>query len=592
MNPEVPCGNLDKSKSRAREISQYRNARDDAHTKLCLLAQLATKATGADIAGVSLVYCTYIIVITSDGLPAQRYDCTDSICARAVGSHEAFFEISDLDANPEFPATQFPAMRHYAAVTLCNGHGYVLGTLWVMAALPGSLETSQSFLLKGLGKLVVDVLEMHFRDPATGMHNRAALVHLTQDIMALPLVSEILVGYINFAGFRRINEIFGRDIGDWLLRAIANRLQSWGDQDELVGHFGGDRFGFTLRGSRSSERLLSLQQAIDEPFRLPDGRLHLMYARIGLARDSLPTQHDSGMLFEMAETASSTISAMHGRSVIYEYTNVLRDRSRVLQALQALLDGCPHAGKLCVYYQPQVNFFDDRLIGFEALARWSHPELGQVPPQTFVELAGSTGRCYELDMRIVRLVCEMMGKWNDAGLLCVPISLNLSRISLVNPRLPEEIAMLLLENCLPGEMLEIEITEGQLLEHPSALQKCIDALKVLGLRIAIDDFGTGYSNLDAIASLHFDRLKVDRRFVHGVADSETTASLFLLIQAVAQVSGAELLCEGLEREEDLEWLRRHQAFCVQGWYFGSAQPAEHAERMLRCWKSRLLEQDN
>lgn len=571
---------------RTQEIARYRIVQDNVDPRLRLLAQLAVKSTGADIGGITLIYRTHALVVTGAGVEPQQLERIASICAHAVEHQAPFFEVSDILA-AQLPANQFPEMRHYAAATLLGRRGYVLGTLWVMTRAPRQLDESQRLLLQGLGRLVVDALEMHYRDAVTGMSNRTALVQQVQDMIASRKATDIMVGYIDLTGFHQVNEIYGRDAGDRLLAEFAQRLQCWVDSDGAAGHFGSDRFGFALFGAVPDERLATLRKAVDEPYHLSAGRVHALSARIGIVREPLPTLICAGALFDMAETASSIIGAMHGFSVVREYSGVLRDRSRMLQALLDVLDNRADGGELNVFYQPQVNFADGSLIGFEALARWRHPTLGSVPTQNFVALAESSGHSFKLDMYVARLVCQMVRRWQDASLPSVPVSLNLSRATLVNPRLPEAIAALLAEYDLSGALLEVEVTEGQLLEAPQALHKCVDALRALGLRIAIDDFGIGYSNLDAIASLHFDRLKVDRRFVHGVADSATTASLFQLIQGVARVSGAELLCEGLERQIDLDWLRSNHAYCVQGWYFSTARAPQHVERLLHSWQNQV-----
>ncbi len=572
---------------RAQEIGRYRIAQDNADPKLGLLAQLAVRSTGADIGGISLVYRTHVLVVTGAGIAPRQLERITSICAHAVERQAAFFEVPDTLAAPQLAAKEFLEMRHYAAATLFSKRGYVLGTLWVMTRIPRQLDEAQRLLLQGLGRLVVDALEMHYCDAVTGMHNRAALSQQVQDMIALATAPDIVVGYIDLTGFHQVNEIYGRDNGDRLLAQFAQRFQGWMGSRGAAGHFGSDRFGFAICGRVGDDQLAALRQAIDEPFHLPDGRIHALSARIGIVREPLPTLLSAGALFDMAETASGMIGAMHGFSVVREYSGVLRDRSRMLEALLNVLNSVPDSGELSVFYQPQVNFADGSLIGFEALSRWTHPVLGSVPTQDFVTLAESSGYSFKLDLYVARRVCQMVRRWQDAGLPAVPVSLNFSRATLVHPRLPEAIASLLAEYALAGALLEVEVTEGQLLEAPQALHQCVESLRTLGLRIAIDDFGIGYSNLDAIANLNFDRLKVDRRFVHGVADSATTASLFQLIQGVARVSGAELLCEGLERQIDLDWLESNHAYCVQGWYFSTAQAPQHVERLLRTWQDQV-----
>lgn len=571
---------------RTQELDCYRVVPGDLDPRLHLLAQLAVKATGADIGGISLVYRTHVLVVGA-GAEQQQLEKAISLCAHATEFQVAFFEVPDVLAEPELTAKQFRGMRHYAAATLFSRRGYVLGTLWVMTRPPRQLDESQRLLLQGLSRLVVEALDMRYCDAVTGMHNRTALVRQVQDMIAPPTASAIVVGYIDLSGFRQVNEIHGRDVGDRLLAEFAQRFKHWIHARGAAGHFGSDRFGFALPAAVVDEQVAALRQVVDAPFDLPGGRVHALSARIGIVREPLPTLLCAGALFDMAETASSMIGPMHGFSVVREYGSVLRDRARLLQALLDVLDDVPDGGELAVYFQPQVNVADGSLIGFEALARWTHPVFGAVPTQNFVALAESSGHSFKLDMVVARLVCRMVRQWQDALLPAIPVSLNLSRATLTNPGLPEAIASLLAEYGLSGALLEVEVTEGQLLEAPQTLHKCVDTLRALGLRIAIDDFGIGYSNLDAIATLHFDRLKVDRRFVHGVADSATTASLFQLIQGVARVSGAELLCEGLERQIDLDWLRRNHAYCVQGWYFSTAQPPQRAERLLRSWQTQV-----
>ncbi|NNG22013.1 putative bifunctional diguanylate cyclase/phosphodiesterase [Telluria aromaticivorans] len=585
MDSYFPSSGDDAAKLlRAQEISRYRITEGEANRNLHLLAQLAAQVTCADISGVTIVHDLHVAVVTGTGVVPQHFNRDDSICAHAVDVQAPFFEVQDMSVSPRFATIQFTEMRHYAAATLFSKRGYLLGTLWVMSCRPRALDESQGLLLLGLGRLAVDALDKQYCDAATGMHNRSSLLQQLQEVLAGSDASEVTVGYIDLTGFHQINEIYGRDAGDRILSEVANRLQHWIGREDLIGHLGGDRFGFALRGTAQDDRLQGLCKTIDKPFSLQEGPLYGLNARIGVVRRSLPTKVSAGALLDMAETAGRMIVSVHGFSVIREYGAVLRDRTRMLEALLKLLEDRPDAGELHMFYQPQVDFSNGCLIGFEALVRWTHPEMGVIPTQNFVALAESSGHCYELDLRIARLVCSTLRRWLDAGLHVVPVSLNLSRATLIHPRLPNAISALLDEMDIPGALLEVEVTEGHLLEAPQAIHQSVDALRSLGLRIAIDDFGIGYSNLDAIATLRFDRLKVDRRFVHGVADNPTTASLFQLIQGVAKVADAELLCEGLERQSDLDWLRHHHAYRVQGWYFSAAQSVDQAERVLRSWK--------
>ncbi|MFA9218599.1 MAG: EAL domain-containing protein [Sphingomonadaceae bacterium] len=204
------------------------------------------------------------------------------------------------------------------------------------------------------------------------------------------------------------------------------------------------------------------------------------------------------------------------------------------------------------------------------MVRWEHPTRGLVFPNSFIPIAESTDKIYKVDIQVLKQVCRDMRSWLDEGLPVVPVSLNFSRRSLLHPNVVADLKRLLEQYGIPGSMLEIEVTESQLLESLELVSPRVNEFRALGVRIAVDDFGTGYSNLDAISSFPFDRLKVDRQFVNGIAASERIAGLFHLIQGIATLFDAELLCEGLEVEGDLAWLAKRGANCVQGWYFSPA----------------------
>jgi EAL domain-containing protein (putative c-di-GMP-specific phosphodiesterase class I) len=226
------------------------------------------------------------------------------------------------------------------------------------------------------------------------------------------------------------------------------------------------------------------------------------------------------------------------------------------------------------------------LIGLEALVRWQHPVRGMVFPNSFIPLAESTDKIYQLDMLVLAQVCRDMRGWLDAGLPVVPVSLNFSRRSLLHPRVIADLQAVLERYAIPGHLLEFEVTESQLLETADLVAPRVAEFRALGAHIAVDDFGTGYSNLDAISSFPFDRLKVDRQFVSGVAGSEKVAGLFQLIKGISELFKAELLCEGLEEEADLQWLAAHGAGRVQGWYFSAARTPDAIVRILTALRER------
>jgi len=579
---------------RLAEVSRYAITLDQSDPNLDVITSLAVKTLGADIGGISIVYQSQIWLPSRVGVDARHVPRSGSFCTWVVAAatERDFFEVEDAQTDPRFntnPLVTYPPhYRHYAAVPLLGARGYLLGTLWVMGTRSRRLDAEQQLMLQGLGKLVVGTLELRYCDEITGMSNRSVFLHHLQLGMEQTAAAHVVVGYIDLVGFRQLNEVFGRDKGNHVLRVMGQRLGDWAGADNLVGHLGGDKFCFALFGGRQEQLTLldRLKTIISVPITVEQGGPQVLHARIGVEHHDTPYLGSAAALLDAADTAAASISGGFLRTTVKEYGFELLARSHLLFELQGALDGEARHGALVVHYQPQVNFAQGTLIGMEALVRWQHPQRGLVAPNSFIALAESSDKIYQLDLQVLAQVCRDLRGWLDAGLPAVPVSLNFSRRSLLHPNVIADLTRLLERHRLSGTMLEFEVTESQLLETLELVSPRVAALRALGVRIAVDDFGTGYSNLDAISSFPFDRLKVDRQFVHGVAGNERIAGLFHLIQGIAALFKAELLCEGLEHEADLDWLAQRGASRVQGWYFSAARPPEAIVDILSALRGR------
>jgi diguanylate cyclase (GGDEF)-like protein len=580
---------------RLAELSRYAITLDQSDPKLDLVTELAIKAVGADIGGISIVFQSQIWLPSRIGVEARHVPRAGSFCTWVVaGATEAdFFEVEDAQADPRFNTnplvTHAPHYRHYAAVPLHGARGYLLGTLWVMARRNRRLDQEQILMLQGMARLVVDTLELRYCSDVTGMANRHVLLHHLQLGLEQNGQPHVVVGFIDLIGFRQLNDVFGREQGNQVLRTMGQRLTAWVGKDNLAGHLGGDKFAFALFGRREQHvaMLEQLQQVIGQPLALEQGGTpQVLHARIGIEHHDAPYPGSAAALLDAADRAAASIPGGAPRTTVKEYGLELLARSHMVYELQAALDGETQHGALVVHYQPQVNYTLGSVIGMEALVRWQHPARGLIAPNNFIALAESTGKIYQVDLQVLTQVCRDMRAWQDAGLPVVPVSLNFSRRSLLHPHVIADLQVLLARYRIHGHMLEFEVTESQLLETLELVSPRVAEFRALGVRIAVDDFGTGYSNLDAISSFPFDRLKVDRQFVNGVAGSERIAGLFHLIQGIAELFKAELLCEGLEQEDDLEWLADRGASCVQGWYFSAARTPEAIVRILGALRDR------
>jgi len=559
---------------------------DSPDPKLDYITRLAVQATGADIGGISLMFQSRIWLPSHIGIQDSFFPRAGSFCDSAVSAGADWFEVADASLDPRFAAnalvTREPHCPHYAAIPLRGEGAHLLGNLWVMSSKVRTLDAAQIGQLRLLARIVVDLLELRYCDPVTGMFNRAVFLQHLQRLLLEDGDKLITVGMVDLIGFRQVNDLFRRETGDRILRLMGERIEGWAD-GALLGHLGADQFAFALASPPGDHdaHLERLCAALDQPFEVEPGTLHTLHARIGIRRQQLPCEESADGLLDSADIATTSIRQQQGASAVHEYDAALMARARLRYELREAIHGALRFGRLEVHYQPQVDVSQGRLIGLEALVRWRHPVYGLVGPAMFVPQAESSGRIFELDVHVLELVCRDLMRWRERGLQVPPVALNFSRASLMHTQIFARLADILEATGVPGDLLEFEVTESQLLDSPTLLHQRISTLRALGVRVAVDDFGTGYSNLDALTSFPFDRLKADRRFVHGVASDVRTAGVFALIQGIAAVFDAELLCEGLEDEADLSWLAERGVHCVQGWYFSRAQPVLAIERVLQ-----------
>ena len=577
-----------------------RGRADDAHAhpvllnptdpKLDYITRLAVQVTGADIGGISLAFQSQIWLPSRVGIEIGMLPRAGSLCTVAIQEGGDWFEVPDTLEDPRFAdnplVTEAPHYRHYAAVPLRGLHEHLPGTLWVMSGTARALGAAQVAQLRLMARIVADMLELRYFDPVSGMFNRAVFLHHLTRLMGADPGGAVTVGLVDLIGFRQVNDLFRRETGDRILRLMGKRLEGW-DSGALLGHLGADQFAFALispDGEHAQEvdrRIDRLCAVLDQPFEVAPGYVHTLHARIGIRRQALPCQDSASELLEAADIAASSMRQQRDASAVHEYDAALMAQARLRYELRETIRGAHRFGHLEVHYQPQVDVNLGRLIGMEALVRWRHPLYGLVGPEMFVAHAESSGRIFELDLHVLDVVCRDLMNWRARGLDVPPVALNFSRASLMHSQIFARLAKALERTGVPGKLLEFEVTESLLLDAQQLLHQRVSALRALGVRVAVDDFGTGYSNLDALNSFPFDRLKADRQFVHGVATDARTAGVFALIQGIAAVFDAELLCEGLEDEADLAWLSERGVHCVQGWYFSRAQPALAIESILR-----------
>lgn len=371
--------------------------------------------------------------------------------------------------------------------------------------------------------------------------------------------------------FKQINDTMGHATGDIVLRHVADQMNAVLQDHEFIARIGGDEFA-ALKSDLTDpddarEFAMRLQTAIGEPLYLGMSDLKLGVS-IGIA-----TYPDDGDQLETLQQYSDL--AMYqakgqSRSKIEFYDNEIEQRRREKQALMGDLSKAIDREELFLHYQFQNSIVSHAIIGFEVLLRWRHPERGLIGPNVFIPLAEETGLIKDIGMWVMRTACQEAATWDQP----YPIAVNVSPQQLIEPDFVTQVLAILDDCQLAPERLEVEITEATIIQDQDNALAVMHKLKSMGIRIAMDDFGTGYSSLSTLQAFPFDKIKIDRSFVHNVHQSRQNAAI---VRATLLLGGAldvPVLAEGAEVAEEIAFLAGESCDAVQGYFFGKPMPVD------------------
>ena len=422
-------------------------------------------------------------------------------------------------------------------------------------------------------------------DSLTGLLNRLglfeAIERLTQARADQNTAPPFAVVYMDLDGFKEINDAYGHQVGDCVLREVADRLRhSVGARAWAMARPAGDEFVFVLpvdaQGAFRSA-IESAMQAVRLPYSVPPRLLNLG-ASLGMAQ--FPA-HGSAQeeLLRHADLAMYTAKAA-GRNLLVEFAPALAADQAERLVLRHDLRHALAAQQMFVVYQPRVGARDRQVASVEALLRWRHPDKGLVSPDTFIPMAEESGFILELGLWALRQALQQFALWRDDPQVPVRhLSVNLSPLQLADPAFPATLQVLLDEFCInPGE-LELEITEGALIQDVDAAVTRLAALRAQGVAIALDDFGVGYSAMRYLNRLPFDTLKIDKSFVFAFGVERPALAIATAIVALAKALDKRVVAEGVESEMQADLLQALEVNELQGYLYGKPQTAaELAQR--------------
>ncbi|TVO52673.1 bifunctional diguanylate cyclase/phosphodiesterase [Denitromonas halophila] len=418
--------------------------------------------------------------------------------------------------------------------------------------------------------------QAHF-DPLTDLPNRfLALDRLTQLIKeAARQANKVAVLFIDLDDFKKINDNLGHEAGDHVLIEAAARLSSAVRDEDTVGRLGGDEFIVLLGGLSSPGDALPVAESLIERFRDSfqlDGRELMLTASIGIA--VFPEDGDNpATLLRHADTAMYHSKAQ-GRNICHFFTDAMNlGMSRRLQ-IEEQLHGALAREEFQLCYQPLINIARRAIIGAEALLRWRNPRLGAVPPDEFIPVAEHTDLIIDIGKHVLSQAIEQVAYWRGALSPDFKVAVNLSPRQFRDTGLASFIEQTLARHGVPGNALELEITEGVLMGGHTHINDALVSLNRMGVHIAMDDFGTGYSSLSYLRSYPFDTLKIDRSFVGDITIDAADRELVNATIAMAHGLGLSVVAEGVETEAQLDYLHSRGCDIAQGYLFGKPVPAE------------------
>ncbi|MCS0580748.1 EAL domain-containing protein [Massilia pinisoli] len=419
-------------------------------------------------------------------------------------------------------------------------------------------------------------------DRETGLPNDVLLRDRVRQMQARVIDGKPLLGLmlLRLTRLQVIRATLGLDAEQALLRQVAARLGELGEADLTVARTGERTFALAvLRANEAELAALArhVLERMDQVFVHGDEEVHLDPC-VGIALFPNDADDYDGLTQDAEAALQRALASKDERYAFYrpELNDGVYERFRFENALRRALE----RDELVVYFQPQASLSTGRIIGFEALLRWQHPEQGLIPPGRFIALAEETGLILAIGERVLRRACEQCCAWQRAGLRAVPVSVNLSARQF-SERVVETVGRILAETGLEPRLLELELTESASMEDPQKTVDILCELKAMGVRLAIDDFGTGYSNLNYLKRFPVDRLKLDQSFVRDLTSDPDDLAIARAVVAMGHGLRLEVIAEGVETEGQLALLAQNGCDEIQGYLFGRPAPADECARMLR-----------
>jgi diguanylate cyclase (GGDEF)-like protein/PAS domain S-box-containing protein len=461
------------------------------------------------------------------------------------------------------------------------------GTRWISMAGDPIIDTAGRFEgFRGVGSDITEIRQTQERlthlanvDVLSGLPNRGRVRQLLGEALRAATTGNVpcAIMFLDLDGFKPVNDTFGHPKGDAVLRAVAKRLVDEVGSHGTVGRMGGDEFAIVISDAQSRKKVETLAdriiQSIKEPYMIDQIEI-----RIGVSIGCAFGPIDGATVDDLILKADLALYQAKdaGRGCARYFSSELQSEQEDRVRLEADLRGAIPAKQFYLVYQPLINAKTQKLVGFEALIRWNHPQRGLVPPGVFIPVAEETGLMPAIGEWVIDEAARAAATWPDP----IAVALNISPKQIVQPNLPNVVSEALGRHKLAGNRLELEVTEGVFLGDNGSTLDVLKRLRALGVGIALDDFGTGYSSIGYLNKAIFHKLKIDGSFVREAGSRPENVAIIQSIVQLAKSFRMSVTAEGVETAEDFERMRDLGCDTIQGYLFGKPLPYDRANQMV------------
>jgi diguanylate cyclase (GGDEF)-like protein/PAS domain S-box-containing protein len=506
--------------------------------------------------------------------------------------------VSNILEDSRWDGFRIPAMRHGLkscwSTPIISHDGNVLGTFamyYKQPKIPDDFSFDLIDKVIYLAKVCIErsriEKKLHYisnYDHLTGLCNRNYfLEQMNKEIEKSHIDKrKLTLFHLDMDRFKYINETLGQEIGDKLLQEISHRLNQSADDTKIVSRIGGDEFLLLLPSMQTMEHSISiaktLLQAIEQPYLLDGYELYITTS-IGISiypddgRDSLTLLKSSEIALGRAKETGKNSYQIYSASMNAETFKKFELKNGLPRALKE--------NEFFLHYQPRVNPKTNKIVNMEALIRWNHPTLGVVSPSEFIPLIEGSGLIVQVGEWVLRNACKQNKEWQLKGLPPLPISINFSVHQFMIQDFSDKIMQIINETGLDPKWIEVEITEETLIENKDKMAMLIKDLKKLGVKVCIDDFGTGYSSLHYLSQFEIDTLKIDKSFIHNMSGDVRVSKVMKAIISLAKDLEIQVVAEGVETHEQLNFLLKHSCNEVQGFLYCEPLPGKDIEDLLK-----------